>query len=125
MKPYGLKLMSETEKTIKRIGIVSPYLSKIEGKYKNYIYTTKQDALSDVNAYPIHLTEMTLQEFTSTRDAFNRFEYTMENSALGWIPVLDELIVYDDYVTDLCMKKAMEIAKKYNVPFKMKRYFIN
>lgn len=122
---HGNKKMSDDEQIIKRIGIVSPYLSKLDGRFRTYIDITKQDSLTDRNSYPIHLTEMTLQEFSSTRDAFNRYEYNVENSALGWIPVLDELVLYDDYGTDLFMKKAIEIAKKYNIPFKMKRYFIS
>lgn len=127
---YGLKMLDTNTINTKKLelpkilkGVVSPYLSKEDERFREYINITKKDAQSNINTYPIHLTEMLVQEYNSVRQPFSRFEYTMSNSSLIWMPTLTELVVYDDYGIDLFMKSAIELAKEHNVKITYKKYF--
>lgn len=108
----------------KYIAGISPYPTRLNSiQLNNYINLTKSDLCSKVNEFPIHLTELTLNEYLSSRKPYYRTEYNIDNTALNWILKVDILIVYDDFGIDDFMKEAIRIATEVNVKIEYSKFY--
>ena len=96
--------------------IVSPYPTRENSvTFLDYILQTKNSETRFENTYPIHLTEMSINDSISKRRMYHRETFTPENTAICWLSVVNTLIVYDDFGIDSFMQVAIDLANKNNV----------
>ena len=99
-----------------KIAIVSPYPTRQNtDKLLDYIELTKNAANNKEDDYPIHLTELSVNDYVSKRRLYYRELFTEDNTAIHWVNVSDTLIVYDDFGIDDFMQVAIDIAKRRNI----------
>ena len=96
--------------------IISPYPTRQNSdKMLDYILLTKNASTTRENEYPIHLTELSINDTISKRRLYHRETFTLENTAINWINVVNTLVVYDDFGIDDFMQAAINLAKEKSV----------